>query len=126
MTDGPTKIETPQPLGADGTPIALPDPGIISPEERDRRQTTETFEHLEARGFPLRGTPVGEDLHAMLNGLTPVSAELQAQAERKLASLEKSADWRKRFFDGEERAVREFHLATAIIAAGKAQRLNEL
>jgi hypothetical protein len=123
MTD---TIQPSQPLGADDKPIPLPDAGIVSSVEMDRRRGLEGVAHLEAMGFPERGTPVGDDLHNLIEGRSPVTPELQKQAENKLASFERDAEWRRRFYAGDARTVREFHLATGIIAAGKIQRRQGL
>src|SRR5262245_27325008 len=120
---GLTPYEPPRPTDADGKPIPLPTADIFTtPEEREARRMDETKNYLEANGFPMRDTPEGDDLWNMFEGRSPVSPELQAQAEKKLASFRNDADWRQRLEQKEERAVREFHLATGIIAAGKIQR----
>jgi hypothetical protein len=120
---GLTPSEPPRPTDADGNPIPQPASDLfVSPEERDASRWAEARDHLEANGFPMRDTPVGDDLWNMIEGRSPVSPELQAQAEKKLASFLNDADWRARLERKEERAVREFHLATGIIAAGKIQR----
>ncbi len=117
------KNEPVRPTDADGNPIALPEGNIfLSPEEAEKRNTAETKAYLEANGFPPRGTPVGDDLCDKIEGRSPVSAELQAEVEKKLASLNKDDEWRKKVLSGDARAVHEFHTATGLIAAGKIQR----
>lgn len=107
----------------EGNAIPLPEGNIfLTPEETERRNTAETKDYLETAGFPPRGSAAGDDLWNMIEGRTPVSAVLQSEAERKLASFQRDGDWRRRLLDGEARAVREFHLATGIIAAGRIQR----
>jgi hypothetical protein len=112
-----------RPTDSEGNPIAAPIGQIfLTPAEAEKRNVAETRDYLEAHNFPVRGTAAGDDLWNMIEGRSPVSAELQAEAERKLASFQHSADWRRRLLEGDARAVREFHLATGIIAAGKIQR----
>ena len=111
-----------RPTDAEGNPIALPIGNIfLTPEQAEKRNTAETKDYLETVGFPARGTAAGDDLWNMIEGRSPVSAELQAEAERKLATFQRDADWRRRLFEGDARATREYHLATGIIAAGKIQ-----
>src|SRR5262245_22409076 len=115
---GLTPYEPPRPTDADGNPIPLPTADIFTtPEQRDARRLDETKDYLEANGFPMRDTPVGDDLWNMIEGRSPVSPELQAQAEKKLASFLNDADWRQRLERKEETAMRQFHLASTIIAA---------
>ena len=117
------KNEPVRPTDADGNPIALPEGNIfLSPEERETRNVAETKDYLEANGFPPRGTPVGDDLWDKIEGRSPVSAELQAQVEKKLASLNNDEEWRKKVLKGDARALRELHTAAGLIAAGKIQR----
>ena len=112
-----------RPTHADGNPIASPVGQIfLTPDEAEKRNLTETQSYLEANGFPARGTPAGDDLWNMVEGRSPVSPELQAEAERKLATFQRDADWRRRLFDGDARATREYHLATGIVRTGKIQR----
>lgn len=117
------KDEPVRPTDAEGNAISLPEGNIfLSPEEREKRNVAETKDYLEANGFPPRGTPVGDDLWDKIEERSPVSAELQAQVEKKLASLNKDEEWRKKVLKGDARAVHEFHTATGLIAAGKIQR----
>ena len=120
---GLTPSEPPRPMDANGNLIPQPAADLfVTPEQRAAQQLAETKDHLERNGAPMRGTPVGDDLWNLIEGRSPVSPELQVEAERKLASLMKDADWGRRLLDGEARATREYHLATGIIAAGKIQR----
>src|SRR5262249_33606551 len=115
-------IEPPRPTDVNGAPIPEPTGLFLSPEERDAQRLNETKDYLERNGFPMRDTEVGQDMWNMIEGRSPVSSELQAEVERKLASLMHDQDWRRRFLEREARATREYHLATGIIAAGKIQR----
>jgi hypothetical protein len=115
-----------RPLDALGKPIPLPPPsGIISSYELEARRTEEMIGDLEARDFPARGTPVGDDLWNMIEGRTPVTPELQKATEAKLKSMQADQEWRKKLLAGDEEAQRQFHIATAIITAGKMQRPGE-
>jgi hypothetical protein len=114
-----------RPLDAFGKPIPKPDSGIISSVELDARRAEEMIGDLEARNFPARGTPVGDDLHNMLDGRSPVTPELQKATEAKLKSMQADPEWRKKLLAGDEEAQRQFHIATAIITAGKMQRPGE-
>lgn len=111
-----------RPLDAFGKPIPKPETGIISSDELDARRAEELITDLEARNFPQRGTPVGDDLHNMLDGRTPVTPELQKATEAKLAAMQKDSEWRQKYFAGDQEAERQFHIATTIITAAKMQR----
>ena len=111
-----------RPLDAFGKPIPKPVSGIISSVELDARRAEEMISNLEAHNFPARGTPVGDDLHNMLDGRTPVTPELQKAAEAKLASMTADSEWRRKYFAGDQEAQRQCYVANAIITAGKKQR----
>jgi hypothetical protein len=115
--------EPPRPTDADGKPIPTPEGQIfLAPEERERRQMAETLDYLEANGAPMRDSAVGKDIWAYFDGRQPVTPEIQADVEKRLAAFMRDEEWVKRFNAKEERATRQFHTATTIIAAGKIQR----
>ena len=115
--------EPTRPTDADGKPIAPP-VALLTPEQRDAQRMAETQAWLEERGSPMRGTPLGDDLWDRIEGRAPVTAETQRAVERKLASLHNDAEWRRKFFAGDARAVEQWHIATGLIAAGKNQRFQ--
>jgi hypothetical protein len=121
-TEASPKEEPLRPTDADGKAIALPDPGILSSVALDQRRYAEAKDHLEATGFPERGTPVGDDLWGMIEGRLPVSPELQKAAQRKLSEFENDAEFRRKLFAGDPTARALWYNATAHIAAGKIQR----
>jgi hypothetical protein len=114
-----------RPLDAFGKPIPLPPREVISSAELQERRNAEFFNDLENRNFPARGTPVGDDLWNMMEGRSPVSPELQKATEAKLKSMQADPEWRKKLLAGDQEAERQFHVATAIITAGKMQRPGE-
>jgi hypothetical protein len=111
-----------RPLDALGKPIPLPPREVISSAELQERRNAEFFNDLENRNFPARGTPVGDDLWNMMEGRSPVTPELQKATEAKLKSMQADPAWRAKFMAGDQEAARQFHIATAIITAGKMQR----
>jgi hypothetical protein len=122
-TEAGSAVKEPTPpTDADGKPIAPP-VALLTPEERDAQRMAETQAWLEERGSPMRGTPLGDDLDR-IEGRKPVSAETQRAVERKLASLRNDAEWVRKFFSGDARAVEQWHIATGLIAAGKNQRFQ--
>jgi hypothetical protein len=112
-----------RPLGADGKPIpAAPINPIISSHELQARQIGEALNDLEVNGFPARGTPVGDDLHAMLDGRSPVTPEVERAVRAKHAQCLADRAWGQRLLQGEQTATREWHTMTAILAAVEVQR----
>jgi hypothetical protein len=111
-----------RPLDILGKPIPLPPREIISSAELQERRNAEFFNDLENRNFPARGTPVGDDLWNMMEGRSPVTPELQKATEAKLKSMQADLEWRNKLLAGDQEAERQFHIATAIITAGKMQR----
>lgn len=122
----PEKREPPPMYDGEGKQVGPAPVGIVSSHELDARRAQEGIAHLEEKGFPARGTPEGDDMWNMLEGRTVVPPELEKQVRLKWASLERDVDWRRRFFDGDPVAVREFHLATGILAAARIQREQTL
>jgi hypothetical protein len=120
---GLTPAEPPRPTDANGNPIPVPAADLfVSPEQLAICHLAETKDYLEANGAPMRDTEVGADMWDHFEGRKTVTPELQALVERKLSSLLNDADWRRRLEMKEQRATREFRIATMLIAAGKIQR----
>lgn len=67
-------------------------------------------------GFPELTSAAGKDLVEMLNG-KPLSQETHDAVAAKFDAMLKDKDWVTRFENREQRAMREWHLATNLLAA---------
>ena len=112
-----------RPLGADGKPIPeVPFNPIISSHELKARNIGEALTDLEAHGFPARGTPVGDDLHNMMEGRTPVTPEIEKAVMAKHKQCLADRAWGQRLLEGDQATTREWHIMTAILTAVEVQR----
>jgi hypothetical protein len=108
-----------RPTDADGKPPFNP---IVSSHELLARNVAEIFIDLENRGFPARGTPIGDELHDFMEGRKPVTPEIEKAVRAKHKQCIADREWGKRLMEGEQRASHEWHIMTAIIAAAETQR----
>jgi hypothetical protein len=115
--------EPTRPTDADGKPIAPP-VALLTTQERDAQRLADAKDYLEEHGFPPRDSELGADLWDRLEGRAPVDAEMQKQVERKLASFRNDAEWRRKFFAGDARAVAQWNTCCSYIAGGKNQRFQ--
>ena len=116
-------LEAMRPVGADGKPIPeVPFSGIISSVEADARRAQEAITSLEEAHFPPRGSPVGEDLWAMLNGQTPIEPGLQQKVEAKLRQFHADKNWCRLLMEGDPATMRAWHTATALLTACQIHR----
>lgn len=67
-------------------------------------------------GFPDLTSPAGKDMVEMLNG-KPVSQEIHTAVKAKLDAMFKDKEWVTRFDNREQRAMREFQIATVVLTA---------
>ncbi len=112
-----------RPLGADGKPVPeVPYSGITSSVEMNARRIEDAINHLETNGFPARGTPVGDELHGMLDGTFAVTPEVEKAVRAKHAQCIADRGWCKLLLDGDQKTTRDFHTMNAILAAVEVQR----
>lgn len=118
------KLEAMRPQGPDGKPIPPAPISIMSSEQLNARRAEEAITDFEANHFPARTTDIGADIWNLMDGKSPVTADVLKAAETKLAQFVKDHAWGKRLMEGDPATTREFHLATAIVTAGRIQRDN--
>jgi hypothetical protein len=68
-------------------------------------------------GFPDLSTPAGAELAEILQGKKQISPELRTAVKAKLDSMIADREWGKRFEAKDQRAMREFQLATTLLTA---------
>jgi hypothetical protein len=82
----------------------------------DAKMLTDYLASAGENGFPDLGSVAGKDMVEMLNG-KPVSQEIHNAVKAKLDAMMKDKDWVTRFENREQRALREFQIATVVLTA---------
>lgn len=82
----------------------------------DARMLNDYLATAGENGFPELTSAAGKDMVEMLNG-KPVSQEIHNAVKAKLDSMLKDEDWVRRFENREQRAMREFQIATVVLSA---------
>jgi hypothetical protein len=73
-------------------------------------------------GFPDLSTPVGAELAQILKGEKQITPDLHRAVKSKLDSMIADSDWRARFDAKDQRALREFQLATTLLTADVSEK----
>ena len=68
-------------------------------------------------GFPELSTPAGAELAEILQGKKQITPELHRAVKAKLDSMIADSGWRASFEAKDQRALREFQLATTLLTA---------
>jgi hypothetical protein len=73
-------------------------------------------------GYPDLESPAGKDLAQMLRGEKQITPELRVAVQRKLTELTADAGWRARFDAKDQTALRDFQLATGLLASDVSEK----
>jgi hypothetical protein len=98
---------------AAGTAEAL---ALETSRTNDAKMLNDYLATAGENGFPELTSAAGKDMVEMLNG-KPVSQEIHTAVKAKLDSMLKDKDWVTRFENREQRAMREFSIATVILSS---------
>lgn len=101
------------PAPAAGTAEAM---ALETSRTNDARMLNAYLATAGKNGFPELTSAAGKDMVEMLNG-KPVSQEIHDAVKTKLDAMLKDKDWVTRFENREQRAMREFQIATVILTA---------
>jgi hypothetical protein len=108
-----TKTIAKEPEPAAGTAEAM---ALETSRTNDAKMLNDYLAAAGENGFPELTSVVGKDMVEMLNG-KPVSQEIHDAVKVKLDSMLKDKDWVTRFENREQRAMREFQMATVVLTA---------
>jgi hypothetical protein len=101
------------PAPAAGTTEAM---ALETSRTNDTKMLNDYLATAGENGFPELTSAAGKDMVEMLNG-KPVSQEIHDAVKTKLDAMLKDKDWVTRFENREQRAMREFQIATVILTA---------
>jgi hypothetical protein len=108
-----TKVIATPPPPAAGTTEAL---SLETSRANHARMLNDYLATAGKDGFPDPTSPAGKDLVEMLAG-KPISQQLHDAVQAKLDACFKDKDWVTRFESREQLAMRQFQLATHLLAA---------
>jgi hypothetical protein len=113
-----TRLIASDPPAAAGTVEAM---SLDTTRANDAKMLNDYLATAGENGFPELTSAAGKDMVEMLNG-KPVSQQIHDAVKAKLDSMLKDKDWVTRFENREQRAMREFQIATVILTAEVAQK----
>jgi hypothetical protein len=73
-------------------------------------------------GYPDLESPAGKDLAQMLRGEKQITPDLRDAVQKKLNELAADAGWRARFDAKDQTALRDFQLATGLLASDVSEK----
>jgi hypothetical protein len=110
---GLTKQIAKEPEPAAGTAEAM---ALETSRTNDAKMLNDYLATAGENGFPELTSAAGKDMVEMLNG-KPVSQEIHNAVKAKFDAMLKDKDWVTRFENREQRAMREFQIATVVLTA---------
>jgi hypothetical protein len=110
---GLTKIIAKEPEPDAGTAEAM---AMETSRANDAKMLNDYLATAGENGFPELTSAAGKDMVEMLKG-KPVGQEIHDAVKTKFDAMLKDKDWVTRFENREQRAMREFQIATVILTA---------